>query len=246
MSALDAGDDREALAASERLARLLDDIDDPYLEAISHLVLGLTAPLAGDPNEALRDALLSVEQLRSQDEPFWTAAALVTTGALETSAGRYEEALGHLREGSDLARRFDSAWLAALAQAQLGIVAIIQEQFDDAWARLDEALTLSQAAQNTHILTLCLDAFARLAFAVGRPEPAARLAGAAEGLRRRRGIRTWPIVRYLEAEVAVEGRRALGADRFDQAFTAGLPLTQRDAVAEAHALREAAARESRR
>jgi hypothetical protein len=88
VSALDAGDDREAMADGERLARLLDDIDDPHLEAVSHLALALTAPLAGDRDKALEEASLSVEQLRSQDEPFWAAPALVTTGALETSAVR--------------------------------------------------------------------------------------------------------------------------------------------------------------
>ena len=36
MSALDAGDDREAMADAERLAQLLNDIDDPLLEAVSH------------------------------------------------------------------------------------------------------------------------------------------------------------------------------------------------------------------
>ena len=105
---------------------------------------------------------------------------------------------------------------------------------------------MSQAAQNTHILTLCLDAVARPAFAAGSAEPAARVAGAAEGLRRRGGIRTWPIMRYFEAEVAAEGREELGVKRFDQAFAIGLPLTQREAVAEALALRAAGAPEQRR
>ena len=245
MSALDAGDDRETLEDGERLARLLDDIDDHYLEAVSHVVLAWTAPLAGDRDEALRQALVAVEQLRSQDEPFWAASALITAGALETYAGRYEEALDHLREGADLAQGFDSAWLAALARAELGVVAVRQGRFDDARALLDEALTLSRAVHNTHLLTLCLDAFALLAFAADSAEPAARLAGAAEGLRRRGGIRTWPMMRYLEAEVAAEGRTALGAERFDRAFAAGLALTQQEAVAEARALREAAAREPR-
>ena len=146
----------------------------------------MTAPIAGDHDKALAEASLSVEQLRSQDEPFWLAAALVTYGALEAIVGRYQDALGHLREGSAFAQRIDSAWLAALVRAQLGIVAVMQRRFDDAWGLLDGALTLSEAAQNTHMVTLCLDAFARLAFAAGRPEPAARLAGVAEGLRRRR------------------------------------------------------------
>lgn len=53
-------------------------------------------------------------------------------------------------------------------------------------------------------------------------------------------------MRYFESEVAAKGRQALGTERFDQAFTAGLALTQREALAEAHALREAAAHEPRR
>jgi|SRR6187200_921205 hypothetical protein len=44
-------------------------------------------------------------------------------------------------------------------------------------------------------------------------------------------------MRYFESEVAAKGRQALGTERFDQAFTAGLPLTQREAVAEARARR---------
>jgi hypothetical protein len=155
----------------------------------------------------------------------------------------YDEALRHLDEGSDLARRFDSDWLSALARAELGIAAVEQGRVDDAWPLLGEALSLSQAARNTHILTMCLDAFARLGFVTGRAEPAARLAGAAEGLRPRGGMRTWPMMRHLEAEVAAAGRQALGPERFGQAFTAGLPLTQREAVAEAHALRDGGVRE---
>ncbi len=59
LSALDAGEDREALADGERLARLLDEINDRYLEAVSHLALALTAPLAGDREEAVRRASLT-------------------------------------------------------------------------------------------------------------------------------------------------------------------------------------------
>ena len=239
LSALDVGDDRKALAYGQQLRQLLDEIDDPYLEAVSHLALAWTAPLVGDREEALQEALIAVGQLRSQDEPFWTVAALLTTGSTEASAGRYDEALSHLHEGSDLAQGFDSAWLAAYARANLGIVALRQGRFDEAWALLDEALTLSQRARNTHMLTVCLDAVARLALAVGRDERAARLAGAAEGLRRRARMRTWPMMRYLEAEVAAEGRRKLGSEHFDRAFAAGLPLKQRQAVEEAHALHDA-------
>jgi hypothetical protein len=82
-------------------------------------------------------------------------------------------------------------------------------------------------------VTLCLAAFARWALVAGDPERAALVAGAAEGLRRRAGLRAWPLLRPGEAEVVAQVRQTLGADRFDQAFAAGTRLTQQEAVAAA-------------
>jgi hypothetical protein len=62
-------------------------------------------------------------------------------------------------------------------------------------ALLDEALGLSLAARSTPFVTLCPAAYAWLAFAEGNPERAALLEGAAEGLRRRVGLRAWPHLR---------------------------------------------------
>jgi hypothetical protein len=64
----------------------------------------------------------------------------------------------------------------------------------------------------------------------GDPERAALLAGAAEGLRRRVGLRAWPLQRQGEAELVAQIRKALGADRFDPVFAAGERLTRREAV----------------
>jgi hypothetical protein len=96
---------------------------------------------------------------------------------------------------------------------------------------MDEGLGLSLEARSTRNVTLCLVAFAELALAEGDPERAALLSGAAEGLRRRVGLRPWPMLRPAEAERLVRIRRALGAGRFDQEFAAGTRLNQRQAVA---------------
>ena len=80
-------------------------------------------------------------------------------------------------------------------------------------------------------VTVLLAAFARLAFAEGDPGRAALLAGATEGLRRRAGLRAWPMLRRGEAELVAQVRQALGTDRFDQAFAAGSRLSQQEAVA---------------
>jgi hypothetical protein len=82
-------------------------------------------------------------------------------------------------------------------------------------------------------VTLCLAAFTQLALAEGDPERAALLAGAAEGLRRRVGLRPWPMLRRAEAELVAQLDQALGADRFNELFAAGPPLNRREAVAAA-------------
>jgi len=72
---------------------------------------------------------------------------------------------------------------------QLAILTVLRGSLEEARGLLEEALERSLAARNTPFVTLCLVAYARLAFADGDPERAARLEGAAEGLRRRVGLR---------------------------------------------------------
>jgi hypothetical protein len=87
---------------------------------------------------------------------------------------------------------------------------------------------------------LCLDAFALLALVEGDPERAALIAGAAEGLRRRAALGVWPLLRRGEAELLAGIRAALGADRFDEMFTAGSRLNRTEAVAVVRDRRSAA------
>ena len=182
-TANEAGDGAAALAASQRLAPLLAEIDDPFLHAVSQLVIAWTWPITGDFDGTIRAASASLEQLRGQDEPYWTAAALVSLGYMEKAAGRDDDALRHLREARDLAKRFGYAWLATWSQVQLGTLAVGQGQLGEARALLNDGLALSLEAHSTQNVSLCLAAYARLAFADGDPARAALLAGAAEGLR---------------------------------------------------------------
>jgi hypothetical protein len=101
----------------------------------------------------------------------------------------------------------------------------------DARELLDEGLELSLATHSTRNVTLCLTAFAQLAFVAGDGDRAALLAGAAEGLRQRVGLRAWPLQREGEAQIVAQIRQALGVDRFDQGFAAGGRLNRREAVA---------------
>ena len=145
--------------------------------------------------------------------------------------GRPEDALGHLREARALAERFDHAGLSAWSQVQLGILALARGQPEEAQTLLDEGLELSLATHSTRNVTLCLTAFAQLALVQGEGERAALLAGAAEGLRRRVGLRAWPLQEQGEAQMVGQIRQALGADRYDQEFAAGVQLNRQQAIA---------------
>jgi predicted ATPase len=239
VTGVEVGDDAAALAARERLAPLLDAIDDPYLSAVSQLVMAWVLPIVGDDESALDEALAALEQLRGQDEPLWTAVAVATAGTIETAVGRYDDAQLHLSEMRDLAEGFDSTWLASLSRAQLGLLAV-RGRLGDARALLDEGLDLSLPTHSTHALALGLAACARLALAEGDPERAALVAGAVDGLRRRAGVRARPMLRRPEAELVAQLRAELGTERFDEAFAAGSGLDQEEAVAAARDLRGAA------
>jgi hypothetical protein len=85
---------------------------------------------------------------------------------------------------------------------------------------------------------------AQLALVAGDRERAALLAGAAEGLRQRVGLRAWPPQRPGEAQMVAQIRQALDPDRFDQAFAAGARLSRREAVAAVQSRRGAGTRAS--
>ena len=55
-TANEVGDDAAALAAGERLAPLLDGIDDPFLHAVSQLAMAWISPIVDDFDGALREA----------------------------------------------------------------------------------------------------------------------------------------------------------------------------------------------
>jgi len=230
-TANEVGDDTATLAARQRLWPLLEVVGDPFLRAVCQLAVAWTAPIIGDFDTALSVAAASLDQLRRQDEPFFMTEAYAALAGAETAVGRYDAASRHLSEMRDLADRFGYAWLAAWSRALQGTVAVLQGRLDQARELLDDALNLSLAIRVSRNVALCLVAFARLALAEGDPERAALAAGAADGLRRRAGLRAWPVLRRGEDELTDRIRQALGADRFDQVFASGAELSQREAAA---------------
>ena len=235
VSAADLGDDQAAQAIRQRLEPLLPEIRDPFLSAVADLFMAWSTPITGDLEQALHEASACLDKLRGQDEPFFTSVAEFTASTIETALGRYDRALNHLSQSRALADESGIRWLVAGTRVQLGILNVLQGKSDEARPVLAEALNLSLAARSTPWTALSLAGHARLALATGDARLAARLAGAAQGLRWRFGLQAWPMLRRSEAELVDEVRRALGGEQFDQAFADGSALTQREAVAAARA-----------
>jgi hypothetical protein len=87
------------------------------------------------------------------------------------------------------------------------------------------------AELSTLTVTFSLVIAAQLALADGDARRAAVALGAADGLRRRAGLKAWPSTRRREAELV--SRVALAADSgdFEDALAAGAQLSHREAVA---------------
>jgi ATP/maltotriose-dependent transcriptional regulator MalT len=163
--------------------------------------MGWASLTAGDPDGAIRQESASLQQLRGQDEPYWTATAALSIGTIQAAIGRDDDAVRHLSQARELADRFSYHWLATWSRVQLGTLDALRGRLDQAQNLLDEALDLSMATPSTSFAALCLAAHARLAFGQGDLEQAALLEGAADGLRRRAGLRAWPMLRPTETEL---------------------------------------------
>jgi predicted ATPase len=231
MIAREIDDNAATRAAHDRLERVLGSIQDRYLHAVSELAMAAASAVVGDFDGALQEVSRSLEELRTQDEPTWTAMALLIVGSLETAVGRGEDAVRHLTEMRELANRFDNARLIAASSVQLGALAARQGRLTEARAHLDNALEQGLAVHSTRNVTLSLAAFAAVSLAEGDAERAALLLGAADGLRRRAGLRPWPDApRRVGGDIGVRIREKLGAERFSHTLAAGSRLNQRDAV----------------
>jgi hypothetical protein len=146
--------------------------------------------------------------------------------------GRRADAHAHLTEVNELGGQFDNNWLESSAQSQLASLAVRAGRLDEARALLVESVDESEDTElSTLNVTFSLVASAQLALAEGDARRAAMALGAADGLRRRAGLRAWPSTRRGEAELVTRVAEEIDDHDFREAFAAGSELSHRQAVA---------------
>ena len=80
-------------------------------------------------------------------------------------------------------------------------------------------------------LSFALIAYAELALAEADNRRAAMALGAADGLRKRAGLRAWPLIRQSESELIARLVEETDPEIYRDAFAAGSELHARDALA---------------
>jgi predicted ATPase len=230
ITAVEVGDDDAALAALEELRRPDGRADDPYLESAAQLAISWILPLVDDFDAALDAASAALDGFRKLDDPFAAFAAL-TVGMVELALGRDGAAQSHLAEVVELGSRFDNMWLESSARTQLASLAVRAGRLDDARSFLAASVDVREDT-DVSTLTLCfsLVTAARLMLADGDAGRAAVALGAAEGLRRRAGLRAWPSTRRAEAELAARVAQHVAPSEYEAAWATGSEVTHREAV----------------
>ncbi len=231
VTAVEVGDDESALAAVDGLHGLVGHIDDPYLESAAQLAISWILPVVDDLDGALRAASVALDGFRRQNDPFVAFAAL-TVGMVEMTLGNDDAARAHLTVVNELGGRFDNLWLRSSARSQLASIAVRAGRLDEARALLVESVNAGDDADlSTLTVSLSLVTAAQLALADGDARRAAAALGAANGLRRRAGLKAWPSTRRREAELVAQVAAATDPRDFEDGLAAGAQLSHREAVA---------------
>jgi predicted ATPase len=220
-----------AHAALGQASEWFQEHDDDEGKASALGGLGLaTAPL--DPERARSLMLESASLFAGIGDAWGEAIVLGALGWLDTGRGDFSEPRLFER-AYELARHVDDEVATAHTATNLAELRLAMGHSDDARDALDIALTAHEAVRLYDGLSYGLEAAARLAWSDRRSEDAARLLGAADGLRDEVGVPIWG-PRLSRFETLVHSvRSATGDAAFAAAWGEGRALSFDAALATA-------------
>jgi predicted ATPase/DNA-binding CsgD family transcriptional regulator len=215
-------DVREATAlardARERALRL----DDPALVAWAALGLGFATMFGDDVPAAVPLLEEALAGLRAVRDGGGTLLALLVLGTAVALRGDPDRAVVLGQEGVMFSESLGESWMRAWLMWLLGIVAWQQGDIRRAADFEREGIRLKRAFDDGAGIGQCAEVLAWVAAGEGRPERAARLLGAVQGIWRRTGSSLYRHLVPFHERVRDELCRSLGEDGFEAAFQDGM------------------------
>jgi predicted ATPase len=221
-----------ALEARPAFAKTGDEYDLAY----AYQALGLAENSAGniaEAEEAHRESLRLFE--RAGGEPD-VATALSNLGTCALLRGDAEGAMALAREAIRLAENASAAFVVAASSVTLADALARRGQMRAARERAEVALNIAAEINDYERLAESLEVAANVASLDAKHETAAKLLGAAEGLRERCGAVPAPAARSFLLEFERKLLSAMEEGRFDSLRLTGRSLNARFAFAAAKEL----------
>jgi DNA-binding CsgD family transcriptional regulator len=226
-----------AMRWHEQALALAREVGDRKSEAFSLINLGAQLAELGEPDRAHASYEAGLAIAREIAEPEPTVLALFNLWELDWLQGRGAEAAPRLEEALPLAREHGVDWLVPAILLGRGLMALDLRDYRQAAAFLHESLELAWGRGKVGDVIATMEGLVRLAAATGQGERAARLFGAAGGLRDEIAMPRMPSEIAGFEPVAHRLHEALGAEGFASAIAAGRALPRQEAITEALAVR---------
>lgn len=231
------------LHTAERLAgealALFDKLHDPGGRGLALLDLANNSYFEGKVVDAETKYAEALRLLRAAGNEWGASIALNNLGNMVGGSGRYAEAERYLGDSLECGIRIGDPWRKLMALGSLGELYAERDKPGRAADIMVQCFVIQRDTHNIFSLPYDLDTCARLAVAFKQPERALRLAGAADGIRRRFGsvsraesvmqneldLFQVPLPKTLE-----EARGAIEANVADAAWQEGLAMSADGAI----------------
>ena len=199
--ALEVGDFKRALEAAQQAITEAVAVGDEELEGRARLQVAGALP-AFDLNDPLIGEYIvsAISTFRRRADMVNLAYALNFQCSYQAAMGNLDTARKSIEEALLLSRAIEAIPLEAQSSSALAFVELLQGNLDGAEEQLAAAVKALTRTPSREVMTYVLDGYGWWALAKGREIAGLTALGAAEGLRARVGLRTWPLT---TAQIAV-------------------------------------------
>ncbi len=223
----------ESESSYARGLALSEEIGDRRGVAIALCGLGNVARHRRDYDRARAALEGSLAIYREMGDRGGISMLLNNLGALASNENQIDRAISLYREALAISREMGDKWGIASRLGNLAEATMYDGENDEAAAMHRESLALLAELGDPRSIAEGLEMFVETLCAQGRMELAARLLGAVEALRKAIGCPSPPVDQGTIQKALDSARSALGARRFDKAWSEGLAMGPEEAVANA-------------